>query len=98
MALVSSRFEPYGQPMQLATAIPFVSCVKCGERLFLPETSEYADTHSVRHSWKCGCCEHAFETAVDLGIQRGAASVRPTTTISCGARVMVVNSPQRIRR
>jgi len=62
MALVSSRFEPYGQPMQLATAIPFVSCVKCGERLFLPETSEYADTHSVHHSWKCGCCEHAFDT------------------------------------
>lgn len=57
--------------MQFATAIPFVSCVKCGERLFLPETSEYADAHSVRHRWKCGRCDHGFETAVDLGIQRG---------------------------
>jgi len=57
--------------MQLATAIPFVSCVKCGERLFLPETSEYADVHSVRHRWKCSRCDHDFETAVDLGIQRG---------------------------
>jgi hypothetical protein len=61
--------------MQLATAIPFV-IVKCGERLFLPETSEYADAYSVRHSWKCGRCDHAFETAVDLGIQRGRR--RPT--------------------
>jgi Probable zinc-ribbon domain len=68
MALVSSRFEPYGQPMQFATAIPFVSCVKCGERLFLPETSEYADAHSVRHRRKCGRCDHERATPTLLGI------------------------------
>jgi ribosomal protein S27AE len=76
--------------MQFATAIPFVSCVKCGERLFLPEASEYAEAHSVRHRWKCGRCDHSFETAVDLGIQRGrrrSDRQRPLST----ARVLVVN-------
>jgi hypothetical protein len=82
--------------MQLATAIPFVSCVKCGERLFLPETSEYADAYSVRHSWKCGRCDHAFEKPWTSASSEGG--VRPTTTFSYRARVLVVNSPQRIRR
>jgi ribosomal protein S27AE len=70
--MVSSLFKPYGRPMHFgATDIPLVSCAKCGERLLLPETSEYSDAHNVRHRWKCGRCDYLFETTVYLGAQRG---------------------------
>jgi len=48
-----------------------VSCAKCGERLLLPEASEYCDAHNVRHHWKCERCGCSRETTVYLGAQRG---------------------------
>ena len=43
-----------GRPMRfIATDIRFLSCAKCGEALFLPETSEYFHAHNVRRRWKC---------------------------------------------
>jgi hypothetical protein len=36
-----------------STDAPFVSCTRCGERLFVPEASEYSDARNVRHRWKC---------------------------------------------
>jgi DNA-directed RNA polymerase subunit RPC12/RpoP len=37
-------------------------CAQCGERLFMPEWSEYLDQRSVRHLWKCERCDYEFET------------------------------------
>lgn len=54
-----------------ATDIPLVSCAKCGERLYVPEASQYSDAHNVCHRWKCGPCDYLFETTVYLGGQRG---------------------------
>jgi len=54
-----------------ATDTPLVSCARCGERLVVPEASEYSDARSVRHRWKCGPCGCSFETTVSLGAQRG---------------------------
>ena len=54
-----------------STDTPLVSCARCGERLFVPEASEYSDARNVRHRWKCGPCGCSFETAVSLGAQRG---------------------------
>ena len=50
---------------------PPVSCAKCGERLFVPEASEYLEANNVRHRWKCEPCCCSFETTVCLTAQRG---------------------------
>jgi DNA-directed RNA polymerase subunit RPC12/RpoP len=50
---------------------PPVSCTKCGERLFVPEASEYFEANSVRHYWKCEPCGYSFETTACFGAQRG---------------------------
>jgi hypothetical protein len=41
-----------------------VKCAQCGERLFLPEWSEYVDERCVRHLWQCEPCGYSFETTV----------------------------------
>jgi hypothetical protein len=53
------------------TDTPVVKCAKCGERLFVPEWSEYVDEHNVRHLWKCEPCGCSFETTVCFAAQRG---------------------------
>ncbi len=50
---------------------PPVSCAKCGERLFVPEASEYLEANNVRHRWKCEPCGCSFETTVCFSAQRG---------------------------
>lgn len=45
-------------------AEPFVECAQCGERLFLPEWSEFLDRSRLRHLWACDACGYAFETTV----------------------------------
>ena len=52
------------------TDTPVVKCAKCGERLFVPEWSEYVDEHNVRHLWKCEPCGCSFETTVCFAVQR----------------------------
>lgn len=40
-------------------------CARCGERLFLPERSEYVDAdRRVRYLWQCESCGYGFETTV----------------------------------
>jgi hypothetical protein len=39
-----------------------INCAQCGERLFMPEWSEY-DEGRVRHLWECKACDYTFETA-----------------------------------
>ena len=39
-------------------------CAQCGDRLLMPEWSEYVDERRVRHLWECEACGYAFETTV----------------------------------
>jgi transcription elongation factor Elf1 len=39
-------------------------CAQCGERLFLPEWSEYVDDGRARYLWQCESCGYSFETTV----------------------------------
>jgi hypothetical protein len=39
-------------------------CAQCGADLFVPEWSEYLDSHRARHLWRCDECGYAFETTV----------------------------------
>ena len=41
-----------------------IECAQCGERLFLPEWSEFLDGSRLRHLWACDACGYAFETTV----------------------------------
>ncbi len=43
---------------------PLIECAQCGERLFVPEWSEFVDERRVRHLWTCEACGYAFETTV----------------------------------
>jgi ribosomal protein S27AE len=66
------KFEE--RPMELysrdtgkfARSRPVVECAQCGERLFVPEWSEFVDARRVRHLWACEACGYAFETTVRL--------------------------------
>jgi hypothetical protein len=49
---------------KIARARPVVECAQCGERLFVPEWSEFVDARRVRHLWQCESCDYAFETTV----------------------------------
>jgi uncharacterized Zn finger protein len=39
-------------------------CTQCGDRLFLPERSEYVDEHRARYLWQCESCGYNFETTL----------------------------------
>jgi uncharacterized Zn finger protein len=41
-----------------------IECSQCGERLFVPEWSEYIEERRVRHLWECEACGYAFETTI----------------------------------
>jgi len=43
---------------------PAIKCAQCGERLFVPEWSEYVDEYRVRHIWKCEPCHYSFEATI----------------------------------
>ena len=49
-------FRPLPRPQNV--------CAQCGDRLFMPEWSEYVDECRVRHLWECAACGYAFETTV----------------------------------
>jgi hypothetical protein len=42
------------------------SCRQCGNRLFMPEWSEWRDSGHAHHLWQCDACGFAFETRVYL--------------------------------
>jgi hypothetical protein len=48
--------------IELAPAL--IECAQCGERLYLPEWTEFLDRGRVRHLWACDACGYAFETTV----------------------------------
>jgi len=43
---------------------PALECAQCGERLSMPEWSEFVDVRHERHLWECAACGYAFETIV----------------------------------
>ncbi len=47
-----------------ATDTPIVKCAQCGERLIVPEWSEYVDKYRMRHVWKCEPCGYTFEATI----------------------------------
>ena len=51
-------------PKRYARSRPVLECAQCGERLYVPEWSEYLDGGRVRHLWSCEACNYAFETTV----------------------------------
>jgi hypothetical protein len=51
-------------PADFARSRPVVECAQCGERLFVPEWTEYRDGGRVLHLWQCEACGYSFETAV----------------------------------
>ena len=48
-----------------ARSRPVIECAQCGERIYIPEWTEYRDGGGgVRHLWACEACGYAFETIV----------------------------------
>jgi hypothetical protein len=43
---------------------PTTECAQCGERIYVPEWTEYRDGGRIRHLWACEACGYAFETVV----------------------------------
>jgi transcription elongation factor Elf1 len=43
---------------------PLIECAQCGDKLFVPEWSEFVDARRVRHLWTCDACGYSFETTV----------------------------------
>ena len=62
---------PLSRTTQFVRSRPVIECNQCGEKLFVPEWSEYVDDRSVRHLWACDGCGYSFETTSRLG---GAAA------------------------
>ena len=44
---------------------PLLQCEQCGEKLYVPEWSEF-DEGRVRHLWHCEACDCQFETVARL--------------------------------
>lgn len=49
---------------RFARSRPVIECAQCGERLYVPEWTEYRAGGRVRHVWECEACGYAFETFV----------------------------------
>jgi len=43
---------------------PIAECAQCGDKLFVPEWSEFIDERRLRHLWTCESCGYQFETLV----------------------------------
>jgi hypothetical protein len=41
-----------------------VDCAQCGDRLYVPEWTEYRDGGRILHLWACEACGCSFETVV----------------------------------
>jgi DNA-directed RNA polymerase subunit RPC12/RpoP len=49
---------------RFARSRPPIECAQCGERIFMPEWSEWVDSSQIRHLWRCEACDYCFETTV----------------------------------
>jgi hypothetical protein len=49
---------------KFARSRPAIECAQCGERLYVPEWTEYHDGGRIRHLWACEACGTSFETTV----------------------------------
>lgn len=49
---------------RFARSRPAIECAQCGERIYMPEWSEYLDSGKVRYFWECDACRYCFETTV----------------------------------
>lgn len=45
-----------------------IECAQCGERIYVPEWTEYRDGGRVRQLWACENCGYAFETIVHVAV------------------------------
>jgi hypothetical protein len=54
---------PY-DTIKYVPSFQIVECAQCGERLFLPERSEFIDERCARYLWQCESCDYSFETTV----------------------------------
>ena len=52
------------KPGNFARSRPLIDCAQCGQRLYVPEWSEYLDGGRIRHLWQCETCGYSFETTV----------------------------------
>ena len=43
---------------------PLIECAQCGDRLYVPEWTEYRDGGRISHLWTCEACGYSFETTV----------------------------------
>lgn len=55
---------PFRRTGRFARSRPVVECAQCGERMFVPEWTEYRDGGRVHYLWECEACGYAFETVV----------------------------------
>ncbi len=51
-------------PGKFARSRPVIKCAECGERLYVPEWTEYRDGGRISHLWACDACGTTFETVV----------------------------------
>ena len=53
-----------GSPGAFAHSRPVTECGQCGERIYIPEWTEYREGGRIRHLWECEACGYAFETTI----------------------------------
>jgi len=51
---------------KFARSRPVIECAQCGDRLYVPEWTEYCDGGRIRHLWACEACGCSFETVVHV--------------------------------
>ena len=49
-----------------ARSRPVIECAQCGERLYVPEWTEYRDGGRILHLWECEACGTSFETVASF--------------------------------
>jgi uncharacterized Zn finger protein len=55
-----------------ARSRPVIECRQCGDRIYVPQWTEYRDGGRIRHLWACEVCGYAFETTVSFAKKRQA--------------------------
>jgi hypothetical protein len=58
------EFHGAGTARKFVRSHPVIECAQCGERIYVPEWSEFVDGGGVRHLWQCEACDYSFETMV----------------------------------
>jgi ribosomal protein L37AE/L43A len=58
--------EPSRGIGKFARSRPVVECAQCGERIYVPEWTEYREGGRVRHLWQCEACGYSFETVAQF--------------------------------